>query len=378
MPQIEFKEFKLSEKKFSSGQHSVYIGLYKDRLFTLKQEKSFDSAVSEAIKYELARKLDLIVPEQHIVIDEENNKFYIATEIVPGFIPMGILSTNSLFSLPISKSSSWLNSYKEWMSAHGLPQDPKVINPYQQLISEYEKQREEKKDIESEIEIMGLENLFAISVFIDDQVPFGKVKLVRERGQNFLGESFNRNYWKTLSPEEQKKYIDKLTLEQQEKNRKEEQGLFGNILLKLCFNENTHTYYFQAEKIDMNGSFLPPNSGSRERLEQLFRDPDKSENLDFRWQCKRDPYNNDICELFKPILSSVLASKEKRLAAAEDILQKLTPEVLNDIIDNVMTEIPANLRNKIKPILDLLKEKVKFFRDFVMMEKNKSPEPKPK
>jgi len=362
-----YSEYKIQDSEFKSGHHTIKVAQYGERFVALKPEE-LSAAVYEVIKYDLARKAGLTVPDARVVIDEKENATYIATEIMPGFVPMGFLTQSFDATLSGMRCETWQAAYATWTKEHGLPQDAETKEHYAQFIAEYKK-LDSKAQETFRVSVVGFEPLFASCVLLDDQVPLGRVKLVRERNTNYLGLRFSRDHYRSLKSEEEKKqYVDKLMKEQEEENRKEQQKLFGNVLLKLCYDPQRERYYFQVAKIDLDGGFFSSSSPSKQRLQRLYTHQGALSDAAFRSECRSDPNNNDIGELYGPLLSiPELCSPEQRLASAEQISKCLTPDVIKQSVITVIDQLPEGLRKQfdINAMTKLIATNTECFTSFV-------------
>lgn len=355
---VEIKQFVIDSSnpsQMEGGHHTITVAQRNGKSFALK-EVAGNEAAEEAIKYALLKRLGVPTPNQVDVVydatDKQNIKYYIATEIMPGYIPLGRLGMGSgLSNFRVFNGNFCAQVYSNWANACGLAKDESVFNLYKSFGKE-----------DRNLTICGLNTLFAASVFIDDAVPCGTVGLSRTKGTPF---------WCSMNAG-----CAENAAEQVKKESNVRAKMFGNILLKLCRDKNDGQVYFQACKIDPDGCFKIARDFQflyHERMinnmEKIFMNPKIiKENYEFQSDCSA--LSENICELYRPIVdASNISSLENRIFGAQTIAA-LTKDDINNIVDKDFTKpLPGDLAplltsERRQDIIDHIQGKVERFAQY--------------
>jgi hypothetical protein len=321
------------------GHSNIEVATYQGKTYALKKV-----GVEEFIKYELLKKIDINVPDSIYFVVENlqpgcyssSGEYFTATEIMPGYAPLGALfCVDDYFFTNIDShiytfiggnaNSYCTQKYETWVRNNNLPLDQEAFSLYQKLLSSPNK---------VSVPIVGIENLFAASLFIDDQVPFGKVRI--EKGWVSCGAT---------------------AINHQEEAAK----LFGNILVKPCKSAGGEQIYLRAVKIDTDAAFLPYASTSL--MQEFFTNPSDIG--------KKQLYRGgeDISVLYKPFVPH-FTTKQLRLQGAEkiaalkyaDLEQALPASYTISPDGNNPPPLTPSRRND---LLAYLEQKIQFFRAYL-------------
>jgi hypothetical protein len=212
--------------KIGGGNSKVFIGHFENKHFALKETSHFCGA-EEVIKYRFLKMFDVFVPEAHLLYDRSEKKYYICTEIIPGCAPMGILGICGFFS-EIHDVRGCKELYLQWVRSNGIPQDEETLKIYDEM----------SHLTGQSYKIIGIDNLFIASVFTDDEIPCGKVRVSPIDFAIRRSFSGNPDKLRDLYAEERKL-------------------LFGNMLLK-PIRKTAGKFCFLLIKIDLDGRFKVP------------------------------------------------------------------------------------------------------------------------
>jgi hypothetical protein len=147
----------------AGGHSGVAVVSYNDKLFALKGPSC--TVFEECLKYDFLKMLGVAIPTSIFLVVGDDG-YYVATEIMPGFAPMGHLKLSSFSAIDFKSYPHLPDGYVSWSNKFNLPIYAETMSLYQRCVDE-----------QLTLPIRGIENLFAAAVFIDDDVPCGKTEL---------------------------------------------------------------------------------------------------------------------------------------------------------------------------------------------------------